>query len=93
VTRALWTPIAPFSKEVDATELWLFEIEQTFLSGRPDPAYWTLPLGVNQFRGQYAADAARILAYVVVAMVPVLALYAMAERQLISGLTSGATKG
>lgn len=58
-----------------------------------DPDYWTLPLGVNQFRGQYAADTARILAYVVVAMVPALALYVVAERQLVSGLTSGATKG
>jgi len=58
-----------------------------------DPAYWTLPLGVNQFRGQYAADTARILAYVVLAMVPALVLYMLAERQLVSGLTSGATKG
>jgi raffinose/stachyose/melibiose transport system permease protein len=58
-----------------------------------DPDYWTLPLGVNQFRGQYAADTARILAYVVVAMVPALLLYVVAERQLVSGLTSGATKG
>jgi raffinose/stachyose/melibiose transport system permease protein len=58
-----------------------------------DPAYWTLPLGVNQFRGQYAADTARILAYVVLAMVPALVLYVLAERQLVSGLTSGATKG
>lgn len=58
-----------------------------------DPAFWTLPLGVNQFRGQYAADTARILAYVVVAMVPALLLYVAAERQLVSGLTSGATKG
>jgi raffinose/stachyose/melibiose transport system permease protein len=58
-----------------------------------DPVYWTLPLGVNQFRGQYAADTARILAYVVVAMVPALLLYVVAERQLVSGLTSGATKG
>lgn len=58
-----------------------------------DPDWWTLPLGVNQFRGQYAADTARILAYVVVAMVPALALYVVAERQLVSGLTSGATKG
>jgi raffinose/stachyose/melibiose transport system permease protein len=58
-----------------------------------DRSYWTLPLGVTQFQGQYAADAARILAYVVLAMVPALALYAVAERQLIGGLTSGATKG
>ncbi|MEY4545201.1 MAG: hypothetical protein RL685_1396 [Pseudomonadota bacterium] len=58
-----------------------------------DPTWWTLPLGVTQFQGQYAADTARTLAYVVVAMVPALALYAVAQRQLISGLTSGATKG
>jgi len=58
-----------------------------------DPFWWTLPLGVTQFQGQYAADAARILAYVVLAMVPALALYAVAQRQIIGGLTSGATKG
>lgn len=58
-----------------------------------DPDWWTLPLGVTQFQGQYAADTARILAYVVLAMVPALAFYAVAERQLIGGLTAGATKG
>jgi raffinose/stachyose/melibiose transport system permease protein len=58
-----------------------------------DPSFWTLPLGVTQFQGQYAADTARILAYVVLAMVPALALYAVAQRQIIGGLTSGATKG
>ena len=30
-----------------------------------DPTWWTLPVGVQQFQGQYAADTARILAYVV----------------------------
>ncbi len=34
-----------------------------------------------------------MLAYVVMAMVPALAFYAIAERQLIGGLTAGATKG
>lgn len=58
-----------------------------------DPSWWTLPLGVQQFQGQYASDTARILAYVVVAMIPALALYSVAERQLIGGLTAGATKG
>jgi raffinose/stachyose/melibiose transport system permease protein len=58
-----------------------------------DATWWTLPLGVTQFQGQYAADVARILAYVVLAMVPALALYVVAERQLIGGLTAGATKG
>ncbi|NJC85057.1 carbohydrate ABC transporter permease [Planosporangium mesophilum] len=58
-----------------------------------DPQWWTLPLGVQQFHGQYSTDTARVLAYVVLAMVPALGFYAVAERQLIGGLTSGATKG
>jgi raffinose/stachyose/melibiose transport system permease protein len=58
-----------------------------------DPSWWTLPVGVQQFQGQYADDTARVLAYVVLAMVPALAFYAVAERQLVGGLASGATKG
>jgi raffinose/stachyose/melibiose transport system permease protein len=58
-----------------------------------EPTDWTLPQGVQQFQGQFAADTARILAYVVLAMVPALAFYAVAERQLIGGLASGAVKG
>jgi raffinose/stachyose/melibiose transport system permease protein len=58
-----------------------------------DPGWWTLPVGVQQFQGQYADDTARVLAYVVLAMLPALAFYAVAERQLVGGLASGATKG
>ncbi|GAA3429902.1 carbohydrate ABC transporter permease [Streptosporangium sandarakinum] len=58
-----------------------------------DPSWWTLPLGVQQFQGQYATEWARVLAYVTVAMVPALAFYALAERRLVSGLTAGAMKG
>ncbi|MCG5212778.1 carbohydrate ABC transporter permease [Streptosporangium sp. KLBMP 9127] len=58
-----------------------------------DPDWWTLPVGLQQFKGQYSADTARILAYVVLAMVPALAFYSVAERQLIGGLASGAMKG
>ncbi|WP_061291808.1 carbohydrate ABC transporter permease [Herbidospora cretacea] len=58
-----------------------------------DKDWWTLPVGVQQFTGQYSADTAKILAYVVLAMIPALAFYSVAERQLIGGLTAGATKG
>ncbi|WP_084960438.1 carbohydrate ABC transporter permease [Thermoactinospora rubra] len=58
-----------------------------------DPGLWTLPLGVQQFQGEYSSDTAKILAYVVISLIPALAFYAVAERQLISGLTAGATKG
>ncbi|MFK4067063.1 carbohydrate ABC transporter permease [Streptomyces sp. NPDC029674] len=58
-----------------------------------EPTWWTIPVGVQQFQGQYAADIARVFAYLFLAMVPALAFYAVAERQLIGGITMGATKG
>ncbi|MEU5860899.1 MULTISPECIES: carbohydrate ABC transporter permease [unclassified Nonomuraea] len=58
-----------------------------------DETSWTLPLGIQQFQGQYAADTARILAYLILAMLPALGFYAIAERHLVGGLTAGATKG
>ena len=58
-----------------------------------EPTWWTIPVGIQQFQGQYASDVARIFAYLVLAMVPALAFYAVAERQLIGGITLGATKG
>ncbi|MGY0490603.1 carbohydrate ABC transporter permease [Streptomyces sp. WG-D5] len=57
------------------------------------PTWWTIPVGVQQFQGQYATDIARVFAYLILAMVPALAFYAVAERQLIGGITMGATKG
>ncbi|MFI8932721.1 carbohydrate ABC transporter permease [Streptomyces sp. NPDC053474] len=58
-----------------------------------EPTWWTIPIGVQQFQGQYASDIARVFAYLILAMVPALAFYAVAERQLIGGITLGATKG
>ncbi|NGN67015.1 carbohydrate ABC transporter permease [Streptomyces sp. A7024] len=58
-----------------------------------DPSWWTIPVGVQQFQGQYSSDVARVCAYLVLAMAPALAFYAVAERQLIGGITLGATKG
>ncbi|GLY22237.1 carbohydrate ABC transporter permease [Micromonospora sp. NBRC 101691] len=57
-----------------------------------DQSWWTLPVGVQAFQGQYADDTARVLAYVVLSMVPALGFYAVAERQLIGGL-AGSVKG
>jgi raffinose/stachyose/melibiose transport system permease protein len=58
-----------------------------------DQSWWTLPVGVSAFQGQYVTDTARVLAYVILSMVPALAFYAVAERQLVGGLLGGASKG
>jgi raffinose/stachyose/melibiose transport system permease protein len=54
---------------------------------------WTLPVSIQQFKSEHSTDYARVLAYAIMAIVPALAFYAVAERQIISGLTVGATKG
>ena len=54
---------------------------------------WTLPLGVMNFAGQYTADQARILAFTVAAITPAVLFYAIAERQIVGGLTAGSVKG
>jgi raffinose/stachyose/melibiose transport system permease protein len=58
-----------------------------------DPEMWTLPLGVTNFSTQYSSDTARILAFTSLSMVPALVFYVVAERQIVSGLASGALKG
>jgi raffinose/stachyose/melibiose transport system permease protein len=57
-----------------------------------DPSQHTLPIGVNNISAQYSTDYARVLAYTSLAMIPALLFYAIAERQIIGGLTAGAVK-
>ncbi len=58
-----------------------------------DADQWTLPLGLTNFSTQYTTDTAKILAYTTLALIPALAFYLVAERQLVGGLTSGSVKG
>jgi raffinose/stachyose/melibiose transport system permease protein len=57
------------------------------------PEQWTLPLGINNISAQYVTDTAAILAYTTVAMIPALIFYFIAQRQIVTGLTSGSVKG
>jgi raffinose/stachyose/melibiose transport system permease protein len=57
-----------------------------------DPTQHTLPIGVNNISTQYSTDYATVLAYTTLSMIPALIFYALAERQIIGGLTSGAVK-
>jgi raffinose/stachyose/melibiose transport system permease protein len=58
-----------------------------------DEKLWTLPLGTMQFSGQWFTEWARVMAFVVIAMLPAVVFYLVAERYIISGLTGGALKG
>lgn len=54
---------------------------------------YTLPLGIQQFQGQFGTDWGRVLAFVSIALVPTIVFYLLAERQIVAGLTAGAVKG
>ncbi|MBN2441350.1 MAG: carbohydrate ABC transporter permease [Spirochaetales bacterium] len=54
---------------------------------------FTLPLGVMDFIGQYAADWNLILAFLTLSMIPAVIFYILCQKYIVSGLTSGAIKG
>jgi raffinose/stachyose/melibiose transport system permease protein len=53
------------------------------------PEQRTLPLALWTFQGEYGVNVPAVLASVVLATLPILVLYALGRRQLLSGLTLG----
>jgi raffinose/stachyose/melibiose transport system permease protein len=96
--RFFWNIVLPMSRPALVTVAVLSMVKSWNAFLLPlvvltDPSDWTLPLGVTNFSTQYSVDTARVLAFTTLSMVPTLVLYVFAERQLVSGLTSGAVKG
>jgi raffinose/stachyose/melibiose transport system permease protein len=56
------------------------------------PEQRTLPLALWTFQGQYSVNVPAVLASVVLTTLPILILYAIGRRQLLSGLTAGFSK-
>ncbi len=56
------------------------------------PSKRTLPLALWTFQGQYGVNVPAVLASVVLTTLPILVLYAVGRRQLLSGLTAGFSK-
>jgi raffinose/stachyose/melibiose transport system permease protein len=55
------------------------------------PSHYTLPLAVAMFQSQYSTDTAKVFAYTALSMIPALAVFVFAQRQLVGGLV-GAIK-
>ena len=56
------------------------------------PNQRTLPLALWTFQGQYSINVPAVLASVVLTTLPILILYVVGRRQLLSGLTAGFSK-
>lgn len=57
-----------------------------------DTNSFTLPLGVQQFRGVHGSDTAAVLAFTSLSMIPALLFFTAFERRIVGGL-QGAVKG
>ena len=56
------------------------------------PSKRTLPLALWTFQGQYSVNVPAVLASVMLTALPILALYIVGRRQLVSGLSGGFSK-
>ena len=95
--RLYWSIMLPLSRPVLSTIAVITIVSSWNAFFLPllvlvDPNEHTLPIGVNNISTQYSTDYARVLAYTTLAMVPALLFYAIAERQIVGGLTAGSVK-
>lgn len=95
--RMLWTLAVPLARPAlvavgiyDALNVWNGFLFPLILTQSPGRA--VLPLALFNYEGQYAINVPAILAAVVLSLLPILALYAAARRQLLGGLTAGMGK-
>jgi multiple sugar transport system permease protein len=56
------------------------------------PNNFTVPLMLNQFRGQYATEWTMVMAGSVIAVIPVLVVYIIFQRQIIQGIATTGLK-
>jgi multiple sugar transport system permease protein len=57
-----------------------------------DPSRRTLPIAIALFQGEHATHWELVFAASVIAIIPVIAIFALFQRQFVSGVTTGALK-
>ncbi|HLU74908.1 MAG TPA: carbohydrate ABC transporter permease [Nonomuraea sp.] len=71
----------------NALQIWNGFLLPVVLTHSPDKR--TLPLALWTFQGQYSVNVPAVLASVMLTTLPILILYVIGRRQLLSGLTAG----
>ncbi|GHT64291.1 ABC transporter permease [Spirochaetia bacterium] len=57
------------------------------------PEKKTIQVGMRDFIGQYSVDWGRLMAAVVLSLIPVIIFFALVQKRLVTGLSAGAVKG
>ncbi len=74
----------------NALQVWNGFLFPLILTQSPDKR--VLPLSLWAFQGEFTINIPAVLAAVVLATLPLLVLYVVARKQLVSGLTAGFSK-
>lgn len=92
--RMLWHLVLPLTRPAvitvavyDALQVWNNFLFPLVLTQSPEQR--VLPLSLWAFQGEFRVDVPAILAAVVLATLPILTLYVLGRRYLVSGLTAG----
>lgn len=90
--------VVPLLKPVLATTgvlnfMWVWNELQIPLYLLNSSSKWTLPLSVYNFYGQFSRSWNLVCADVVLVSLPVIVVYAIAQKWIIAGMTAGAVKG
>jgi raffinose/stachyose/melibiose transport system permease protein len=95
--RTLWSLAFPLTRPALVTvaiynglAIWNGFLLPLILTQSPDKRL--LPLALWTFQGQYSVNIPAVLASVVLTTLPILILYVVGRRQLLSGLTAGFSK-
>lgn len=87
LTLPLTRPAVVTVTVYNALTIWNGFLLPLVLTQSPDKR--TLPLALWTFQGQYSVNVPAVLASVVLTTLPILVLYVVGRRQLLSGLTAG----
>ena len=95
--RILWSLVAPLARPAivtvavyDALTVWNAFLFALVLTQSPENR--VLPLSLWTFQGEFNVNVPGIMAAVVLSTIPILVLYIVGRRQLVSGMTAGFSK-
>lgn len=96
--RTFFTVIFPLMKPVTSTALVLlftyaWNEFQNVLFLTSSSKTWTMPMTVYNFQGLHTYDYGLVSANLVITIIPVLVVYLIAQRYILSGMAAGAVKG
>jgi multiple sugar transport system permease protein len=83
--RIWWQVIVPLSGPVLAT-LAIFNFQLTLVITNTD-SMRTIPVGLSSFQGQYSTEWHLLMAGSVIALMPVLLIYILAQKWFVRGIT------